>query len=751
MRAFILFLLTVTLFSSVLVSGVSDVCDKEGSRRLDIPGRWAPPPGTDPQWLNRNATTEEFIILGAGSISIGNQVDRWGSIFSIRYFDFSEHVIYYESGFSYFNDLNYTENHLYRPQCYYPDECDFRASRLEDFMLNERYPNATERALFPSVQYWPIAIQPIVFTYNYTSLKTFVGTRVNESIYLTVSLMADIYLGVVNNWNDTRIRVLNPMLSATLPNQTIVPIGYSGFKESSTRYVSEAFWYHSQRFRDAFPNGPFDNWPAGHPSLAPNLKLVDSAYSTFSFVRNTPGGIGYMNYQVYTTSSAGARAVYALLRDEDGNAILPEKSHVMKMFEDIRMNSRNELERVDYNRSGWPFNSITYLHVNYKNNNSLAECLPEGGTVISKDRLTLMFFEWVITNPTARKQGAFKGVFIVPDHIVDRIVDQFEELTCPGRDIPILVTEVKNDHKDGYFEALLILSMVITGVAIPLCSILAVMPDADGKRNLISTVYSFVLLGGALITYLSIVFFYLVPDERWICQMRIWFVGLGFSLFLGAIFTRTLQIYRIFRISNSKRGPKTNKARKGSILKNSAKDCFMGIGVNLAIQFAILGTMSGVDPFDAVLSTIDEVLHTASWVCKASDMWIWLGLEIGFFVTMLLYGGYVVYRTWSLKAKFDEGRWLLICVYNMICTMAVLVAIGAAIVVKDDTIFIIAVAGILFTITSSLFFIFVPKFQKRLGDILLRWRTASDSTSSKNSRSASRSGTHSGSASPDSP
>ena len=712
-----------------IVKAENESCEKQGER-LSVPGTWEPPEGTDPQWLTRNITSDEFTILGAGSVSAGNQVDRWSYSFSIQNYDISERMIYYESGASYFNDLGYTSKNLLP-----------NGTRLEDFMINEVFPNATERALFPNVVYFPLMVQPIVFTYNYSKLNTFTVNKANQSVYLTVELLADIYLGYVTNWNDSRIRALNPWL-ASLPvqpglvNQTIVPIGYSGFVESSTYYVTESMWYHSERFRKAFPDGPIRNWPLNDTRLNPRLLLVGSAVSTFAFVRNTPGGIGYMNYQIYKNACAGARAPYVLFRDKKLRPLLPDEPTTMRMYQDIRMNHRFELDQVDYNiSSGWPFTTVSYLHFNFKENVSLPECTPKGDSVISKDRLMLLFFRWIYTNDISRRQGSYNGVYSLPEHIIKRVVDELDELTCGDDEIPIAVIEVKDDHDAGYFDALLALSMVMTGIVIPLCIFLTFLPDE--RRKVISKItigYSIVLILGALLVYLSIIFFYLIPDDKSICQTRIWLFCLGASIFLGAIFTRTLQIHRIYRMNNSKK-PLSNATSAHKAIIGAIIDSLLGIGISLTVQIVILIVQISVDPLDSVLSTIDKVERTASWVCKSSDTWIWVGLEIGYLVFMLIYGLWVVYRTWDLKAKFGEARWLLMSIYNMLFTITVIVAIGATIEVKDDTIFIMAVSAILFIITTTLFLIYIPKFGGNLQSLIFKWRSRTsiegDTTRSK--------------------
>jgi hypothetical protein len=302
-----------------------------------------------------------------------------------------------------------------------------------------------------------------------------------------------------------------------------------------------------------------------------------------------------------------------------------------------------------------------------------------------------------------------------------------EELTCDGQEL--LAIQIIENHDSSAFEALLALSMASAGVTLIPGFIFFVIFSRDSndqKVQIVAKLYSTILLIGGLIVYLSIVWFYLLPEETWICQLRQWFAGFGFSVFLGALFTRTLQIHRIYRISKSKRLP-TRRTRT-DLRKRGVFDFVYGLGLVMTGQLVILIFWSTVDTPEASLSVINDIERTASWVCKSDNVWLWIGLEIGFFISLLCYGILVVYRTWDLKSRFTEAKWLLMAIYNIyiyLLTLAALVPLFATIDIDDENLFYIAVAGLNFVLASTLLALYIQRGGPWLEKWIWQWRTSS--------------------------
>jgi phosphate transport system substrate-binding protein len=125
------------------------------------------------------------------------------------------------------------------------------------------------------VQQIPVALGGVSIAYNVPGVKT--------GLHLTGDVLAKIFIGTVSKWNDKQIKRLNP--KAKLPDLQITVVHRSDGSGTSyifTDYLSKV----SDQWRGLAGTGKLPNWPTGvgekgNPGVA-------------EFVRQTPGGIGYV-------------------------------------------------------------------------------------------------------------------------------------------------------------------------------------------------------------------------------------------------------------------------------------------------------------------------------------------------------------------------------------------------------------------------------------------------------------------------
>jgi len=152
-----------------------------------------------------------------------------------------------------------------------------------------------------------------------------------------------------------------------------------------------------------------------------------------------------------------------------------------------------------------------------------------------KDRLMLKFFRWIQKDETAEVSSATNGIYMFPSHIRNTVVKRLEKLVCYGEKETLLAITVVDDHDNAYFEALLALTMALMAVLAPPGLYLTFIRK-DGKLpNKVASVYSFIVVVGACTVYCGVIFFYIVPDSNWVCQLRVWLVGVGYAVFLGGL------------------------------------------------------------------------------------------------------------------------------------------------------------------------------------------------------------------------
>jgi len=136
----------------------------------------------------------------------------------------------------------------------------------------------------------PIVLIGIVPIYNIPD--------VHEELRLSGEVLSGIYLGDIKTWNAPQIARLNPDI--TLPSLPIQVINRPPGKGSNyvfTEFLSKV----STKFRSEIGVTPSPKWPVGEPAER-SSDMADK-------VKNTPGAIGYVEYQYAVKGSISQAAV----------------------------------------------------------------------------------------------------------------------------------------------------------------------------------------------------------------------------------------------------------------------------------------------------------------------------------------------------------------------------------------------------------------------------------------------------------
>lgn len=136
----------------------------------------------------------------------------------------------------------------------------------------------------------PVVLIAIVPIYNLPDI--------HQELRLSGEVLAEIFLGDVKTWNAPQIVKLNPEI--TLPNLPIQVVNRPAGKGSNyvfTDFLSKV----SSKFRAQIGVTPSPKWPVG----APAERSSDMADK----VKNSPGSIGYVEYQYAVKSSIPQVAV----------------------------------------------------------------------------------------------------------------------------------------------------------------------------------------------------------------------------------------------------------------------------------------------------------------------------------------------------------------------------------------------------------------------------------------------------------
>jgi len=130
---------------------------------------------------------------------------------------------------------------------------------------------------------------------------------------LNGSILADIYLGNITNWNDGKIAALNP--GAALPNQAITPV-YRSDGSGTNAVFSTYLTTQSDEFSAKVGAGKSVQWPVGQGAQANN--------GVTKVVKDVSGAIGYveLNYALANDVSM------ATLQNKDGKFVKPSLDSV---------------------------------------------------------------------------------------------------------------------------------------------------------------------------------------------------------------------------------------------------------------------------------------------------------------------------------------------------------------------------------------------------------------------------------------
>ena len=149
---------------------------------------------------------------------------------------------------------------------------------------------------------FPLVIGGIVPTVNIDGIQP-------GQIRYTGSLLADIYLGKVTNWNDPAIAKLNPDLK--LPNAAITVVHRadgSGTTFNWANYLSKV----SVEWKDKVGEGTAVEWPIGIGAKGNE--------GVSAFVAQTKNSIGYIEY-AYVLQN---KMTYGLVQNKAGKFIKPD-------------------------------------------------------------------------------------------------------------------------------------------------------------------------------------------------------------------------------------------------------------------------------------------------------------------------------------------------------------------------------------------------------------------------------------------
>jgi len=174
-------------------------------------------------------------------------------------------------------------------------------NKLVDFACTDAALTSAQAAAAPNALHIPETIGAITIAYNVPGVQT--------GLKLTGSILADIYLGTITNWNDQRIAAINS--GVTLPNQAIILVRRaesSGTTNWFTKYLSLV----SSTWNSQVGSGTSVQWPGTTVAQQGNNGVAQ-------YVQSTPYSIGYVELAYALQNSM----TVCQLQNPAGNYVAP--------------------------------------------------------------------------------------------------------------------------------------------------------------------------------------------------------------------------------------------------------------------------------------------------------------------------------------------------------------------------------------------------------------------------------------------
>ena len=215
---------------------------------------------------------------------------------------------------------------------------------------------------------FPTVIGGVVPVVNVEGLKP-------GQLKLTGAVLANIYLGKINKWNDPALVALNPGLK--LPEQDIGVVRRadgSGTTFIFTNYLSKV----SDEWKQKVGEGSSVQWPLGLGGKGNE--------GVSAFVQRLPGSIGYVEYS-YALQN---KMPHAQMKNKDGVFVQPEQDAFKAAAAGAdRSNAFYEIITEQPGKATWPISGATFILMHKE------QAKPANAAEVLK------FFEWAYANGDA--------------------------------------------------------------------------------------------------------------------------------------------------------------------------------------------------------------------------------------------------------------------------------------------------------------------------------------------------------------
>ena len=274
--------------------------------------------------------------------------------------------------------------------------------KIVDFGGSDAYLSDAELAEMPAeVVHIPTCMGAVVLAYNLPEVK---------ELKLTPDIVADIFLGKITRWNDSRLQAVNEGI--TLPDKAVSPV-YRSDGSGTTFVFSDYLTKISTEWSEKVGTGKSLKWPTG---LA--AKGNPGVAGTIS---QTPGAIGYIGSEY----AFALQIPTAKLQNRSGNFITPSTESISAAANEIPADTRTMITNPEA-ADAYPISCFTWI-ILYKEQ-------AYGERTEKQAEATIQLLNWM-TDPQAQELTTHVHYSPLPASAVTNAKNLLKSITYKGQNI----------------------------------------------------------------------------------------------------------------------------------------------------------------------------------------------------------------------------------------------------------------------------------------------------------------------------
>jgi len=327
---------------------------------------------------------------------------------------------------------------------------------------------------------------------------------------------------------------------------------------------------------------------------------------------------------------------------------------------------------------------------------------------------------WVLTDPVAANEIILRGLGPLPPQLIALSLANLTSVQCNGE-------SVINVQTSSELTGPLIFLYVMNAFLLIIVLVLTALNLKYFSTLIINVIYTVIFSVGSILLLISLPF-YIVQPTTGICHARIWFTGMGFSIVLGTMFSRTWQLREIYLLQK-----KQFDRLKGVSVASSLVKLIISMSVIVTVAFIFLAIWTGVDPYGPSLVITDHLNLVGEWRCDSKYLVTWISIFSFLVFILILFGIYVIYQTWSfqLKASMSETKWVLFALYNIVLNFAAVAPVLGFHDLAENDLAVVVCSTIIFSGGGIIFAVMLPRVLKLYGIV---GRDSSEHHSSDNKK-----------------